>query len=37
MMHGGAVPVPKTIITGSIEIDKTNAGIFLQNLPVKKQ
>jgi len=31
------VPFPTTIITGSIEIDKTNAGIILQNLPVKKQ
>jgi ribose transport system substrate-binding protein len=32
----GVVPVPKTIITGSIEIDKTNVAIFLQNLPVHK-
>lgn len=32
----GVVPVPKTIITGSIEIDKSNVDIFLQNLPVKK-
>ncbi|MEO5592636.1 MAG: substrate-binding domain-containing protein [Chitinophagaceae bacterium] len=33
----GVVPVPKTIITGSIEIDKTNVDIFLQNLPAQKK
>ncbi len=32
----GVVPVPKTIITGSIEIDKTNVDIFLQNLKERK-
>jgi hypothetical protein len=24
------------LITGSVEIDKTNVDVFLQNLPVKK-
>ena len=32
----GVVPIPKTIITGSVEIDKSNVDVFLQNLPVKK-
>jgi ABC-type sugar transport system substrate-binding protein len=32
----GVIPIPKTIITGSVEIDKTNVDVFLQNLPVKK-
>lgn len=32
----GIVPIPKTIITGSVEIDKTNVDIFLQHLSQKK-
>lgn len=32
----GVVPIPKTIITGSIEIDKSNVDIFLQNNPPAK-
>ncbi len=32
----GVIPIPETIITGSIEIDKTNVDVFLQNLRVKK-
>jgi len=31
----GVIPIPKTIITGSIEIDKTNVDAFLQNTTVK--
>jgi ABC-type sugar transport system substrate-binding protein len=33
----GVIPVPSTVITGSIEIDKTNVDVFLKNLPEKKQ
>ena len=32
----GLIPIPKTIITGSVEIDKTNVDVFLQNLRTKK-
>ena len=32
----GVVPIPRTIITGSIEIDKSNVDIFLQNMPTQK-
>lgn len=32
----GVIPVPSTVITGSIEIDRANVDLFLQNLPSKK-
>jgi ABC-type sugar transport system substrate-binding protein len=33
--RAGVVPIPKTIITGSIEIDRSNVNIFLQSIPKK--
>ncbi|MEP7375124.1 MAG: substrate-binding domain-containing protein [Chitinophagaceae bacterium] len=32
----GVIPIPKTIITGSVEIDKNNVDLFLQNPSVKR-
>lgn len=32
----GVIPIPKTIITGSVEIDKSNVDIFMQNSAAKK-
>ena len=31
----GVIPVPKTIITGSVEIDRSNVDLFLQKRPSK--
>lgn len=31
--QAGVVPIPNTVHTGSIEIDKSNVDVFLQNLP----
>jgi ABC-type sugar transport system substrate-binding protein len=33
--EAGIIPIPRTVITGSIEIDATNVDIFLQNAPKK--
>jgi ribose transport system substrate-binding protein len=30
--RAGVVPIPKTVITGSIEIDRSNVDVFLQNI-----
>ncbi len=30
--RAGVVPIPRTVITGSIEIDRSNVDVFLQNL-----
>ncbi len=32
----GVIPIPKTIITGSVEIDSSNVDAFIQNSPRKK-
>jgi ABC-type sugar transport system substrate-binding protein len=34
--RAGLVPIPRTVITGSIEIDRTNVDVFMQNAAVKK-
>jgi len=32
----GVIPIPSTIITGSVEIDKSNVDVFLQNSAIKR-
>ena len=34
--RAGLVPIPRTVITGSVEIDKDNVDVFLQNTTAKK-
>ena len=34
--RAGLVPIPRTVITGSVEIDKNNVDVFLQNTTIKK-
>jgi ribose transport system substrate-binding protein len=34
--RAGLIPIPRTVITGSIEIDRNNVDVFLQNAAVKK-
>ena len=34
--RAGVVPIPSTVITGSIEIDKSNVDLFLQNAATLK-
>jgi ABC-type sugar transport system substrate-binding protein len=34
--RAGLVPIPRTVITGSIEIDRNNVDVFMQNAAVKK-
>ncbi len=29
--RAGVIPIPRTVITGSIEIDSSNVDVFLQN------
>ncbi|MGI8634625.1 MAG: substrate-binding domain-containing protein, partial [Segetibacter sp.] len=33
--RAGLVPIPHTVITGSVEIDKSNVDLFLQNTKTK--
>jgi ABC-type sugar transport system substrate-binding protein len=34
--RAGLIPIPRTVVTGSIEIDRNNVDVFLQNTGVKK-